>query len=242
MIRSSSCSTSTTRCSTTTASAPTCGDHLEREFGARLPRALLGDLRGAARGARLSPTTSAPCSATGSSTRTIRDLLAMSSFLVDYPFADRLYPGCARRPRALRSLGPDGDPVRRRRRVPAAQGPALGPLGRRRRQRADLHPQGAGARRRRAALSGRALRAGRRQAAHPDGVKRRLGRARDHRLPAPGPLRARPEDRGQPIPPADVTIERIGDLLDYDLRRCAADGPASATMLCIAEPRSERLQ
>src|SRR5206468_3255742 len=53
-------------------------------------------------------------------------------------------------------------------------------------------------RRRRAPLPGRALRTGRRQDPHPDRRQARLGRARHHRLPAPGPLRAR--SRGGRLP------------------------------------------
>jgi hypothetical protein len=47
-------------------------------------------------------------------------LLMISSFLVDYPFAKRLYPGGARCHRPSASLGADGDSVGRRRGVPAA--------------------------------------------------------------------------------------------------------------------------
>ena len=39
------------------------------------------------------PTTSARCSATASSTRATRTCSTVSSYLVDYPFANRLYPG-----------------------------------------------------------------------------------------------------------------------------------------------------
>ena len=63
---------------------------------------------------------------------------------------------------------------------------------------------------------GRALRARRRQAPHPDRREEGLGRARHHGLPAPGALRPRPPTSAT-YPPADVTIERIGDLVDYDL-------------------------
>ena len=66
---------------------------------------------------------------------------------------------------------------------------------------------------------GRALRSRRRQAAHPGCGQAGLGRARDD-----GVRRARASMRTTPkvlsaLPPADVTIERIGDLLDYDLPR-----------------------
>ena len=54
------------------------------------------------------PTTSARSSATGS--RTLHDprLLRMSNWLVDYPFADRLYPGALD---AVRHVAPWGRPV-----------------------------------------------------------------------------------------------------------------------------------
>ena len=74
--------------------------------------------------------------------------------------------------------GADGHPVRRRRRLPAAQGRARRHRRGGRRPRADLHPQGAGARRRRAALPGPALRPRRRQAAHPRPPSSRSGASR----------------------------------------------------------------
>ena len=51
------------------------------------------------------PTISARSSATGSRTCTIRALLRMSNWLVDYPFAERLYPGRAGRRAARRGNG-----------------------------------------------------------------------------------------------------------------------------------------
>ena len=71
-----------------------------------------------------------------------RDLriLTVSNFLVSYPFANRLYPGLARRARPLRDDRLDRDPERRRRRLPATQDPALGALRRGRRPRPRLHP------------------------------------------------------------------------------------------------------
>ncbi len=47
-------------------------------------------------------------------------LLTMSSFLVDYPFADRLISRRTRSPRARPRLGDNGHPVRRRRGLSAA--------------------------------------------------------------------------------------------------------------------------
>ena len=58
-------------------------------------------------------------------------LLRMSNWLVDYPFADRLYPWRARRGEACAAVGAGGHPVRRRCGVPAAQGRALRPVRRR---------------------------------------------------------------------------------------------------------------
>ena len=61
-------------------------------------------------------TTWARCSATGSKTMHDPRLLLMSSFLVDYPFANRLYPGALDVIEHLRPWGPtvilsDGDVV-----------------------------------------------------------------------------------------------------------------------------------
>src|SRR5271166_5343155 len=94
-------------------------------------------------------------------------LLRMSSWLVDYPFAERLYPGAIDAVRRVAEWGPavvlsDGDAVFQPRKVVQSgiwkafddRGP-------------DLCPQGAGTGRRRAALSREALRPYRRQAAHP---------------------------------------------------------------------------
>ena len=50
------------------------------------------------------------------------ELLAMSSFLMDYPFADRLYPNALAVLKRLRRRGQDRDPDGRRCRLPAAQG------------------------------------------------------------------------------------------------------------------------
>ena len=78
----------------------------------------------------------------------------MSSFLIDYPFANRLYPGALERSRHVCERGPtvilsDGDVVFQPRKVAAFRlvGRGGGP-------RADLHPQGAHARRGRGALPG----------------------------------------------------------------------------------------
>jgi hypothetical protein len=60
-------------------------------------------------------------------------LLMMSSFLIDYPFADRLYAGALE---VITHL--DGDSDRWRRRVSAAQTAALRAVGRRGRPRSGL--------------------------------------------------------------------------------------------------------
>ena len=121
------------------------------------------------------------------------ELLSMSSFLIDYPFAERLFPAALALLKRLRSSWSDRHPVGRGCRLPAAQGGALGSMGRRGRTRADLCPQGAGPGRRRAPISRRPLRARGRQAAHPGCGEASLGRPRHDCLPASGLLRARPE-------------------------------------------------
>ena len=50
------------------------------------------------------------------------EVLQMSIWLVDYPFADRLYPGASGRREARAAVGDSCHPLRRRCRVPAAQG------------------------------------------------------------------------------------------------------------------------
>ena len=72
-------------------------------------------------------------------------VLTMSSYLLDYPFGDRLYPGALEVLERLARLGAHCHPDRRRRRVPAAQGRALRAFAGGGRPRADLCPQGAGA-------------------------------------------------------------------------------------------------
>ncbi len=68
------------------------------------------------------PTISARSSATGSRTCTIRRILRMSNWLVDYPFADRLYPQALEAVRHVRQWGrpvvlSDGDAVFQPRKV-----------------------------------------------------------------------------------------------------------------------------
>ena len=54
------------------------------------------------------------------------ELLAMSSFLLDYPFAARLFPAALELLQRMRASGPDRHPIGRGRRVPAAQGERAG--------------------------------------------------------------------------------------------------------------------
>ena len=61
-------------------------------------------------------------------------VLQISLFLLHYPFASRVYPGAFDAIRALQARGPDRHPLRRRRRLSAAQDRALGPVGGRRRR------------------------------------------------------------------------------------------------------------
>ena len=69
------------------------------------------------------PTTWARSSATGWRRCTIRALLRMSTWLVDYPFADRLYPGALDAVQRMRGNGgrsvilSDGDAVFQPRKV-----------------------------------------------------------------------------------------------------------------------------
>src|SRR6202162_6207111 len=104
-------------------------------------------------------------------------LLGMSSYLVDYPFADRLYPGALEVLNRLRSWGQtvilsDGDVVFQPRKVERSGiSAAVGKC-------AHLHSQGAGTGRCRATLPGGALRNGGRQAAHPCRDEEGLGRPR----------------------------------------------------------------
>jgi FMN phosphatase YigB (HAD superfamily) len=146
------------------------------------------------------------------------ELLSMSSFLLDYPFGDRLFPGALEVLKRLRSLGPtvilsDGDVVFQPRKV----------------ERAGLSE----------AVDGHVLIYIHKEEALDD-VERRY--PADHYVLVDDKLRileavkqfwgervttvfprqgtfAHDSDVISAYPPADVTIERIGDLLDYDLPR-----------------------
>jgi FMN phosphatase YigB (HAD superfamily) len=157
------------------------------------------------------------------------ELLSMSSFLLDYPFADRLFPAALEVLKRLRSLGPtvilsDGDVVFQPRKV----------------ERAGLSD----------AVDGRVLIYIHKEEALDD-VERRYPAAHyvlvDDKLrileavkrfwggrvttvfPRQGIYAHDPQVIGA-FPPADVTIERIGDLLDFDLPRLrTASRPLAST-------------
>jgi FMN phosphatase YigB (HAD superfamily) len=144
------------------------------------------------------------------------ELLSMSAFLLDYPFGDRLFPGALEVLKRLRSLGPtvilsDGDVVFQPRKV----------------ERAGLSE----------AVDGNVLIYIHKEEALDD-VERRY--PADHYVLVDDKLRileavkqfwggrvttvfprqgtfAHDPDVISAYPPADVTIERIGDLLDHDL-------------------------
>jgi FMN phosphatase YigB (HAD superfamily) len=144
------------------------------------------------------------------------ELLSMSSFLLDYPFGNRLFPGALEVLKRLRSLGPtvilsDGDVVFQPRKV----------------ERAGLSE----------AVDGQVLIYIHKEEALDD-VERRY--PADHYVLVDDKLRileavkqfwggrvttvfprqgtfAHDPDVISAYPPADVTIERIGDLLDHDL-------------------------
>ena len=157
------------------------------------------------------------------------ELLSMSSFLLDYPFADRLFPAALEVLKRLRSLGPtvilsDGDVVFQPRKV----------------ERAGLSD----------AVDGRVLIYIHKEEALDD-VERRYPAAHyvlvDDKLrileavkqfwggrvttvfPRQG-IYAHDPQVISAFPPADVTIERIGDLLDFDLPRLrTASRPLAST-------------
>jgi FMN phosphatase YigB (HAD superfamily) len=146
------------------------------------------------------------------------ELLSMSSFLMDYPFADRLYPGALEVLKRLRSLGPtvilsDGDVVFQPRKVEhagiadAVDGHVL----------IYIHKEEALAdvERRYPAehyvLVDDKLRI-------LSAIKQVWGARVTTVFPRQGQY-AHDAKVISALPPADVTIERIGDLLDYDLPR-----------------------
>jgi FMN phosphatase YigB (HAD superfamily) len=144
------------------------------------------------------------------------ELLAMSSFLMDYPFAERLYPGALEVLKRLRSLAPtvilsDGDVVFQPRKVERAGIANVGD--------GDvliyIHKEEAleDVERRYPAehyvLVDDKLRI-------LDAVKQVWGERVTTVFPRQGQY-AHDAKLLSALPPADVTIERIGDLLHYDL-------------------------
>jgi len=155
------------------------------------------------------------------------ELLAMSSYLMDYPFAERVYPNALEVLKRLRSLAPtvilsDGDVVFQPRKVEhaglgkVAEGNVL----------IYIHKE-------------EALEDVERRfpAAHYvlvddklrilDAIKKIWGERVTTVLPRQGQY-AHDAKVLSALPPADVTIERIGDLLDYDLARLPAAAKLSA--------------
>ena len=156
------------------------------------------------------------------------ELLSMSSFLMDYPFADRLYPGALEVLKRLRSLAPtvilsDGDVVFQPRKVEhagiadAVDGHVL----------IYIHKEEALAdvERRYPAehyvLVDDKLRI-------LDAVKQIWGERVTTVFPRQGQY-AHDAKLLSALPPADVTIERIGDLLHYDLPRLRTASHALAS-------------
>jgi FMN phosphatase YigB (HAD superfamily) len=160
------------------------------------------------------------------------ELLAMSSFLMDYPFAGRLYPDALRVLQRLRGLGPtvilsDGDVVFQPRKVEraglarVADGDVL----------IYIHKEEAldDVERRFPAVHYvlvddklRIL----------DAVKQVWGERVTTVFPRQGQYAHDAKVIGA-LPPADVTIERIGDLLDYDVARLDAAPRSLASSLKV---------
>jgi FMN phosphatase YigB (HAD superfamily) len=146
------------------------------------------------------------------------ELLAMASFLMDYPFADRLYPHALRVLQRLRGVGPtvilsDGDVVFQPRKVECAgiarvaDGDVL----------IYIHKE--------EALDDVERRFPAEHYVLIDDKPRILNAVKQvwkervtTVLPRQGQY-AHDAKVMAALPPADVTIERIGDLLDYDLAR-----------------------
>ena len=157
------------------------------------------------------------------------ELLAMSSFLIDYPFADRLFPSVMDVLKRLREFGPtvilsDGDVVFQPRKV----------------ERAGLAE----------AVDRRVLIYIHKEQALDD-VERRFPAQHyvlvDDKLRILQAIKRSWGDRVTTVfvrqgsyahdsqtlaafSPADVTIDRIGDLLNFDLRRLHAASPASSRL------------
>lgn len=150
------------------------------------------------------------------------ELLSMSSFLMDYPFADRLYPNALEVLKRLRSLGPtvilsDGDVVFQPRKVEHAglanvvDGHVL----------IYIHKE--------EALDDVERRYPAEHYVLVDDKPRILEAVKQvwrERVTTVFPRQGSYAHDAKAIrtsPPADVTIERIGDLLDYDLQQLRRD-------------------
>ena len=160
------------------------------------------------------------------------ELLAMSSFLMDYPFADRLYPNAIAVLKRLRSVAPtvilsDGDVVFQPRKVEhagiadAVDGHVLIYIHKEesledveRRYPAERY-----------ILVDDKLRI-------LDAVKQVWGARVTTVFPRQGQY-AHDAKVISALPPADVTIEHIGDLLDYDLPRLLESPRALASNLKV---------
>jgi FMN phosphatase YigB (HAD superfamily) len=155
------------------------------------------------------------------------ELLSMSSFLIDYPFAERLFPAALALLARLRTLGPtiilsDGDVVFQPRKV----------------ERSGLWD----------AVDGHVLIYVHKEQALDDverrypanhyvlvddkprilaAVKHVWGNRVTTVLPRQGSYAHDPEALAT-VPPADVTIESIGDLLDHDLPRLGTAVPSAS--------------
>lgn len=158
------------------------------------------------------------------------ELLSMSDYLIDYPFADRLYPSALEVLKRLKGLGQtvilsDGDVVFQPRKV----------------ERAGIA----------AAVNGRVLIYIHKEQALADierrfpaehyvliddkpriltAVKRSWGDRVTAVFVRQGSY-ARDAQTTGALPPADVAIDRIGDLLSFDLARLRSTPPASASKL-----------
>jgi hypothetical protein len=148
------------------------------------------------------------------------ELLSMSPFFIDYPFAGRLFPAALKVLKRLCWIGPtvifsDGDVVFQPHKVErAGLSDAVD-----RRVRIYIHKEEA-LDDVETALPSRALRLFGREAAHLGGGQAILGRTRDHRVRAAGHLCSRSESS---------PIERIADLLGCDLPRLWPAPPVPAS-------------
>ena len=122
--------------------------------------------------------------------------LQISSYLLDYPFANRLFPGSLDVIERLRTWGPtvilsDGDVILQPHKIErsglfeAVEGHVLIYIHKER-QLDDVEKH----------YPAPSLRAGGRQAAHPDRGEEGMGVTPDDRVPAPGALRCRPHGPG----------------------------------------------